>query len=346
MEAYSLSPFLVFVIAVVAVMAVIVLSGVKQVPQAEQWTVERFGRYVRTLPPGLRLIVPIIDRIGQRLSMRETVLDIPSQDVISQDNATITADGVAFFQVVDAPRAAYEVQNLKGAMINLALTNIRSVLGAMSLDDILSKRDDINARLLQVIDTATNPWGVKVTRVEIKDLRPPADLVEAMGRQMKAERDKRAEVLQAEGDKQSAILRAEGLKQAAILEAEGRREAAFRDAEAREREAQAEAHATASVSAAIAAGDINAINYFVAQKYVSAIGGLAAAPNQRVVLFPVEASNLIGSLGGIAEIAKSVFGKDGGRPSVPTETVPVDAAADELTEPAATARASVPKAGD
>ena len=346
MEAYSLSPFLVFVIAVVAVMAVIVLSGVKQVPQAEQWTVERFGRYVRTLTPGLRLIVPIIDRIGQRLSMRETVLDIPSQDVISQDNATITADGVAFFQVVDAPRAAYEVQNLKGAMINLALTNIRSVLGAMSLDDILSKRDDINARLLQVIDTATNPWGVKVTRVEIKDLRPPADLVEAMGRQMKAERDKRAEVLQAEGDKQSAILRAEGLKQAAILEAEGRREAAFRDAEAREREAQAEAHATASVSAAIASGNINAINYFVAQKYVNAIGDLAAAPNQRVVLFPVEASSLIGSLGGIAEIAKSVFGKDGDKPSMLTETVPAATAADDLTEPAAPARASVPKAGE
>ncbi len=351
MEAYSLSPFLVFVLAVVAVMAVVVLSGVKQVPQAEQWTVERFGRYVRTLPPGLRLIVPIIDRVGQRLSMRETVLDIPSQDVISQDNATITADGVAFFQVVDSPRAAYEVQNLKGAMINLAMTNIRSVLGAMSLDDILSKRDDINARLLRVIDAATNPWGVKVTRVEIKDLRPPADLVEAMGRQMKAERDKRAEVLQAEGEKQSAILRAEGLKQAAILEAEGRREAAFRDAEAREREAQAEAHATTSMSAAIAAGDTNAINYFVAQKYVEAIGGLATAPNQRVVLFPVEASSLIGSLGGIAEIAKSVFGADGDRPSPSAASAPVASApaaviADRPTEPVTPARGSVPNAGD
>ncbi len=341
MEAYSLSPFLVFVIAVVVVVAVVILSGVKQVPQAEQWTVERFGRYVRTLPPGLRLIIPVIDRIGQRLSMRETVLDIPSQDVISHDNATITADGVAFYQVIDAPRAAYEVQNLQGAMINLALTNIRSVLGAMTLDDILSKRDDINARLLRVIDAATNPWGVKLTRVEIKDLRPPADLVEAMGRQMKAERDKRAEILQAEGEKQSAILRAEGQKQSAILEAEGRREAAFRDAEAREREAQAEAQATSSVSAAIASGDISAINYFVAQKYVEAIGGIAAAPNQRVVLFPIEASSLIGSLGGIAEIAKSVFGSDTG------PRAPLPRADDgEKLAPALPPRPSVPPAGE
>ncbi len=352
MEAYALSPFLIFVLAVVAVAAVVVLTGVKQVPQAEQWTVERFGRYLRTLSPGLRLIVPIIDRVGQRLSMRETVLDIPSQDVISQDNATITADGVAFYQVIDAPRAAYEVQNLKGAMINLALTNIRSVLGAMSLDDILSKRDDINARLLRVIDAATNPWGVKVTRVEIKDLKPPADMVQAMARQMKAEREKRAEVLQAEGEKQSAILRAEGLKQATVLEAEGRREAAFRDAEAREREAQAEAHATASVSAAIAAGDLHAVNYFVAQRYVDAIGRLAAAPNQRVVLFPVEASNLIGSIGGIAEIAKSVFDPDSGQrppaaaiPSSGTRPAPAPEPPPASREPSQT-RGSVPPAGE
>lgn len=309
---FAPSGFLVFVIAVVIFAIIIIWAGIKQVPQAQEWTVERFGRYTRTLPPGLHLITPFVDRIGFKLSLRETVLDIPSQDVISYDNATITADGVAFYQVVDLARAAYEVNDLERAITNLSMTNIRTVIGSMSLDDVLSKRDDINERLLRVIDAATNPWGIKVTRVEIKDLTPPVDLVEAMGRQMKAEREKRAEVLTAEGEKQAAILRAEGMKQAAILEAEGRREAAFRDAEAREREAEAEAKATEFVSNAIAAGDMQAVNYFVAQKYVEAIGNIAAAPNQRVVLFPVEASNFIGSLGGIAEIAKSAFGPDEG----------------------------------
>jgi len=304
------SSFLIFVIAVVIFAIIIIWSGIKQVPQAQEWTVERFGRYTRTLPPGLHLITPFVDRIGFKLSLRETVLDIPSQDVISFDNATITADGVAFYQVVDSARAAYEVNDLVRAITNLAMTNIRTVIGSMSLDDVLSQRDDINERLLRVIDAATNPWGIKVTRVEIKDLTPPGDLVEAMGRQMKAEREKRAEVLQAEGEKQAAILRAEGMKQGAILQAEGRREAAFRDAEAREREAEAEAKATEFVSNAIAAGDMQAVNYFVAQKYVEAIGSLASAPNQRVVLFPIEASNFIGSLGGIGEIAKAAFGKD------------------------------------
>jgi len=312
MEVYAPSAFLTFVIAIVVFAAIVIWSGVKQVPQASEWTVERFGRYTRTLRPGLHLIVPFVDRVGFRLSLRETVLDVPAQDVISLDNATITADAVAFYQVVDAPAAAYEVRDLERAITNLSMTNIRSVIGSMSLDDVLSKRDDINDRLLRVIDNATNPWGVKVTRVEIKDLAPPQDLVAAMAQQMKAEREKRAEILSAEGSKQAAILRAEGQKQAAILEAEGRREAAYRDAEAREREALAEAKATESVSAAIAAGDLNAVNYFVAQSYVGAIEKLASAPNQRVILFPVEATNVIGSLGGIAELAKEVFrGHDG-----------------------------------
>ncbi|MDA0786096.1 MAG: SPFH/Band 7/PHB domain protein [Proteobacteria bacterium] len=310
MEEFIPSGFLIFVIAVVILAAVIIKSGIKQVPQAQEWTVERFGRYTRTLSPGLHLIIPFVDRVGFKLSLRETVLDIPSQDVISYDNATITADGVAFYQVVDSARAAYEVNDLERAITNLAMTNIRTVIGSMSLDDVLSKRDDINERLLRVIDAATNPWGIKVTRVEIKDLTPPTDLVAAMGGQMKAEREKRAEILTAEGEKQAAILRAEGMKQSAILEAEGRREAAFRDAEAREREADAEAAATKAVSTAISEGDMQAVNYFVAQKYVEAIGNLASAPNQRVILFPIEASNFIGSLGGIAEIAKSAFGGD------------------------------------
>lgn len=293
--------------AVALLAFIFVLSAVKIVPQAQEWTVQRFGRYTTTLNPGLHIVVPFVDRVGFKLSLRETVLDIPSQDVISLDNATITADAVAFYQITDAARAAYQVRDTERAISNLAMTNIRTVIGSMSLDDVLSKRDDINDRLLRVIDAATNPWGIKVTRVEIKDLTPPTDLVQAMGRQMKAEREKRAEILQAEGEKRSAVLRAEGLKQSAILEAEGRKEAAFRDAEARERAAEAEAKATQAVSSAIASGDLNAINYFVAQKYVQAISDLASAPNQRVVLFPVEASNVIGSLGGIAELAKATF---------------------------------------
>ncbi len=312
MEAFAPSALLIFVIAVVILSAVTIYAGVKTVPQANEWTVERFGRYTRSLRPGLNFIVPYMDRISYRLSMKETVLDIPAQDVITFDNATVTADGVVFFQIVDSAKAAYEVADLERAITNLALTNIRTVIGSMALDDVLSKRDDINDRLLVVVDQATNPWGVKVTRIEIKDLAPPADLVAAMGQQMKAEREKRAEVLAAEGEKQAAILRAEGQKQSAILEAEGRREAAFRDAEAREREAKAEADATTSVSDAIAKGDVQAINYFVAQRYTQALEHVAAAPNQRVVLMPLEATKILGSLGGIAELARASFdGKTG-----------------------------------
>jgi regulator of protease activity HflC (stomatin/prohibitin superfamily) len=312
MEAFIPGGFTIFVIAIVILAIVVIRSGIKQVPQAQEWTVERFGKYTHTIRPGLNLIIPFIDKVGFKLSLRETVLDIPPQEVISYDNATITADGVAFYQIVDPAKAAYEVRDMERALSNLSLTNLRTVIGSMSLDDVLSKRDDINERLLRVIDEASNPWGIKVNRVEIKDLSPPADLVEAMGRQMKAEREKRADILTAEGSKQAAILRAEGQKQGAILEAEGRREAAFRDAEAREREAAAEAEATRAVSEAIAAGDIQSVNYFVAQRYIEAIGSLASAPNQRVILFPVEASAMIGSLGGIAEIAKSAFGAGSG----------------------------------
>ncbi|MBT5416222.1 MAG: SPFH/Band 7/PHB domain protein [Rhodospirillaceae bacterium] len=307
MGEFAPSPFLIFVIAVVVLAVFLILAGVKTVPQATQWTIERFGRYTRSLSPGLNLIIPMIDRIGVKVSMRETVLDIPAQDVITFDNATVTADGVTFFQVVDAPKAAYEVDDLERAITNLCMTNIRSVIGSMSLDDVLSKRDDINDRLLRVIDAATNPWGIKVTRIEIKDLSPPTDLVNAMAGQMKAEREKRAEILTAEGAKQAAILRAEGMKQAAILEAEGRREAAYRDAEAREREAQAEAKATQDVSAAIAAGRPEAINYFVAQRYVDALGQIASAPNQKVIMLPLEAASVLGSVAGVAEIAKAAF---------------------------------------
>ena len=307
MGEFTPSPFLIFVIAVVVLAVFLILAGVKTVPQATQWTIERFGRYTRSLSPGLNLIIPVVDRIGVKVSMRETVLDIPAQDVITFDNATVTADGVTFFQVVNAPKAAYEVDDLERAITNLCMTNIRSVIGSMSLDDVLSKRDDINDRLLRVIDAATNPWGIKVTRIEIKDLSPPTDLVNAMAGQMKAEREKRAEILTAEGAKQAAILRAEGMKQAAILEAEGRREAAYRDAEAREREAQAEAKATHDVSEAIAAGRPEAINYFVAQRYVDALGQIASAPNQKVIMLPLEAASVLGSVAGVAEIAKAAF---------------------------------------
>jgi regulator of protease activity HflC (stomatin/prohibitin superfamily) len=309
MGEFAPSPFLIFVIAVVVLAVFLILAGVKTVPQATQWTVERFGRYTRSLSPGLNLIIPVVDRVGVKVSMRETVLDIPAQDVITYDNATVRADGVTFFQVINAPKAAYEVDDLERAITNLCMTNIRSVIGSMSLDDVLSKRDDINDRLLRVIDSATNPWGIKVTRIEIKDLSPPADLVNAMAGQMKAEREKRAEILSAEGAKQAAILRAEGLKQSAILEAEGRREAAYRDAEAREREAQAEAKATHDVSEAIAAGRPEAINYFVAQRYVAALGQIASAPNQKVIMLPLEASSVLGSVAGVAEIAKAAFGE-------------------------------------
>jgi len=299
--------FLAFVAAVAVLALFIILFGVALVPQGWEYTLVRFGKYIRTLKPGFNLIIPVIDRVGEKVSMMETVLDVPAQDVITKDNATVTADGVLFFQIIDAPKSVYEVRDLQRAMANLALTNIRTVIGAMDLDEVLSKRDEINDRLLRVVDQATDPWGVKVTRIEIKDLSPPADINEAMARQMKAERLKRAEILQAEGDKQATILRAEGGKQAIMLEAEGRREAAFRDAEAREREAKAEAAATDMVSEAIGRGDVQAINYFIAQKYVGALTELAKAPNQKVILMPLETSAVIASIAGIAELTKSVI---------------------------------------
>ena len=301
--------FSIFVIVVLALALVTVAMGVKSIPQGYEWTVERFGRYRITLRPGLNLIVPYIDRIGRKLNMMESVFDIQSQEVITRDNAMIRADGVVFFQILDAAKAAYEVNDLERAIKNLTMTNIRTVMGSMDLDELLSQRDKINAQLLTVVDAATTPWGVKVTRIEIKDIQPPQDLVDSMARQMKAEREKRARILEAEGQRQSDILRAEGQKQAVVLEAEGRREAAFRDAEAREREAEAEAKATQVVSEAIANGDIKAINYFVAQKYVEALQHIGSAPNQKLVLMPLEASSVIGSIAGISEIAKQAFSK-------------------------------------
>jgi len=298
-----------FAIFVVVLAIVLVALGAKRVPQGWEYTVERFGRYTKTLRPGLNLIVPVIDTIGAKMNMMEQVLDVPSQEVITKDNAMVQVDGVVFFQVLDAPKAAYEVRNLEYATLNLTMTNLRTVMGSMDLDELLSQRDNINARLLTVVDDATTPWGVKVTRIEIKDISPPRDLVESMGRQMKAERDKRANILDAEGFRQAEILKAQGQKQSAILEAEGEKEAAFREAEARERLAEAEAKATMMVSQAIAKGDINAINYFVAQKYTEALQAIASAENQKVILMPLEASSLIGSIAGIAEVAREAFGE-------------------------------------
>tara|TARA_Y100000385_G_scaffold77492_1_gene78633 strand:+ start:6705 stop:7640 length:936 start_codon:yes stop_codon:yes gene_type:complete len=295
-------------IAILIFAIVLISMMVRSVPQGEEWTVERFGRYTRTLSPGLRFLIPIMDKVGAKINMMETVLDIDSQEVITRDNAMVVTDAVTFYQVVDAAAAAYEVRDLYRALANLTQTNIRSVVGSMDLDESLSNREVINAKLLSVIDGAATPWGIKVTRVEIKDLAPPPDISEAMARQMKAERDKRAEILQAEGEKQSAILKAEGLREAQIREAEGRKEAAFLDAEAREREAQAEAEATRMVSTAIAAGDVQAVNYFVAQKYTEALRDVASSPSAKTVMIPLEASSLIGSIGGIADIAKAITG--------------------------------------
>src|SRR6476661_629377 len=317
-----MSGFDIFAIVLVLLVIVTLIAGVKTVPQGYDWTIERFGKYTQTLSPGLNLIVPYFDRVGRKINMMEQVINIPEQEVITKDNATVTVDGVAFFQVFDAAKASYEVANLEQAIIVLTMTNIRSVMGSMDLDQVLSHRDEINERLLRVVDAAVSPWGLKVNRIEIKDIVPPADLVEAMGRQMKAERVKRADILQAEGQRQSEILRAEGAKQAQILEAEGRREAAFRDAEGRERLAQAEAKATEVVSAAVAHGDVASLNYFVAQKYLEAFGKLAQSPNQKVLIIPMEASSVLGSLAGIGEIARATFGTDGSGGGGNSKTVP------------------------
>ena len=314
----------IFVIVFVGLAILTLFAGVKTVGQGYNWTVERFGRYTRTLSPGLNIIMPFIDRIGRKVNIMEQVVDIPQQEVITKDNATVTVDGVAFYQVFDAAKASYEVSKLDTAIVTLTMTNIRSVMGSMDLDQMLSHRDDINERLLRVVDAAVSPWGVKVNRIEIKDIVPPANLVASMGRQMQAEREKRADILQAEGKRQSEILRAEGAKQAQILEAEGRREAAFRDAEGRERLAEAEAKATSMVSDAVSHGDVAALNYFVAEKYLQAFGKLAQSPNQKILILPYEATSILGSLAGIGEIARATFGgaDDAAAAAVRRPTVP------------------------
>ena len=313
---------LIFVIALVVVALVLVFAGVKTVSQGTNWTIERFGRYTKTLAPGLHLIVPFVDTVGRKMNMQENVLDIPPQKVITKDNATVQVDAVAFYPVVDAARAAYEVQNLHLAITNLALTNIRSVMGNMALDEVLSKRNEINDTLLSVIDQATSPWGVKVLRVELKDIAPPEDLVNAMARQMKAEREKRATILEAEGVREASINRAQGEKQSAILIAEGQREAAFRAAEARERQAEAEAKATAVVAQAIAGNGTQAINYFLGTKYVEALGKMGSSTNSKMFFLPVEASGIMASIAGIAELAKEAQVRAGEAASRPRGSVP------------------------
>src|SRR5687767_6760502 len=296
-----------FMIAIAVLALLFVMIGVKIVRQGYRYTIEHFGRFVRVAQPGFNFVPPFFYRVGHRINVMEQVVDIPGQEIITRDNAMVAVDGVVFFQVLDAARAAYEVSDLYTAIMALSTTNLRTVMGSMDLDETLSKRDEINARLLSVVDQATESWGVKITRVELKDIRPPSDIVNAMTRQMKAEREKRAAILESEGMRQSEILRAEGEKQAKILQAEGLKEAAFREAEARERSAQAEASATKSVSDAIEGGSTQAINYFIAQKYVEALGKFATSPNAKTILFPVEATQLIGTLGGIGELAKEVF---------------------------------------
>ncbi|MBX9976628.1 MAG: SPFH/Band 7/PHB domain protein [Alphaproteobacteria bacterium] len=316
----------VFIIAIVVLVLIVILRSVRTVSQGYEYTVERFGRYLRTLSPGLHIIIPLVDRIGAKVNMMEMVLEVPSQDVITKDNAAVVVDGIVFFQILDAARSAYEVANLRNAILNLTMTNIRTVMGSMDLDELLSHRETINARLLLVVDEATSPWGTKVTRIEIKDIKPPRDLLDSMARQMKAEREKRALILEAEGERQSAILAAEGqrqaqiltaegLKQSMILEAEARKESALRDAEARERLAQAEANATQMVSKAIQEGSVQSVNYFVAQKYVDALKAIATAPNQKLLMLPLEATNLLGSIAGIAEITKDALQNKASEPT-------------------------------
>ena len=314
-----------FLLALIVLVIVFLAMGVRIVRQGYVYTLERLGKFHKSAEPGFHLLFPFFDRVGRKINMMEQVLDIPGQEIITADNAMVGTDAVVFFQVLDAGKAAYEVSNLYSAIMALTTTNLRTVMGSMDLDETLSKRDEINARLLSVVDHATSPWGVKITRVEIKDIRPPMDISEAMARQMKAERLKRAEILEAEGDRASKILRAEGEKQSQILAAEGRRESAFRDAEAREREAEAEARATEVVSQAIATSGSQAINYFVAQKYTDAVGKFATSPNAKTILFPVEATQLIGTLGGIGELAKEALGSgQGGNnpPAPPSPSVP------------------------
>jgi len=305
-----------FFLAMILLIAgiIIVFKTVRMVPQGYEWTVERFGRYTHTMGPGLHFLMPIMYGVGRKINMMEQVMDVPSQDVITKDNAVVKVDGVVYFQVLDAAKAAYEVAQLEVAILNLVMTNIRTAIGSMDLDESLSKRDEINTKVLHAVDEATHPWGIKVNRIELKDIQPPRDLVDSMARQMKAEREKRANILEAEGLRQSQILRAEGEKQSAILSAEGNKEAAFRSAEARERLAEAEAKATQMVSDAISGGNVQAINYFVAQKYIEAFKALAEAPNQKFVMMPMESAGVIGSLGGIAELAKEAMERQGARP--------------------------------
>ncbi len=304
--------FAIFVVVLIVLAVILAVSVIKIVPQGREFTVERFGRYTRTLSPGMHFLTPFFEAVGRRVNMMEQVLDVPTQEVITKDNVSVKVDGIVFIQVMDAAAAAYRVDNLTYAISQLCMTNLRTVVGSMELDEVLSQRDQINTRLLHTIDQATSPWGVKATRIEIKDLTPPPDITNAMARQMKAERERRAVITEADGEKQAAIAKAEGSKQAAILQAEGRREAAFRDAEAREREAEAEAKATAFVSEAIARGDINAINYFVAQKYVEAFGALAASPNSKMIIVPADFAGITGTVAGIGELVKSLTD---GRPS-------------------------------
>ncbi|NBX72942.1 MAG: SPFH/Band 7/PHB domain protein [Alphaproteobacteria bacterium] len=295
------------VFGIVALSVIIVAMAIVVVPQGKQYTVEYFGKYTKTLMPGLNFIMPLAERVGQRISVMEQVLDVPSQEVITKDNAMVRVDGVVFFQVTSVSKAAYEVANLELAVINLVMTNLRTVIGSLDLDDILSQREKINLQLLRVVDEATIPWGTKITRIEIRDIQPPEEMLRSMARVMTAERERRAVVTEAEGLREASIRKAEGEKQAMMLEAEGRKEAAFRDAEARERSAEAEAKATQVVSEAIAKGNVNAINYFVAQDYVQALKALASAPSQKVLMMPVEASNILGALGGIAELSKEAM---------------------------------------